>query len=205
MDDQLEKYRKLYLRTTIPATLEYEGWNNVRTQLVEHDLPFAKKSYLPGLALASIVLLVTLTSIAQAANPGQSLYPVKLLTDDLVSKVTNKPELKIEKRGQELLELSHNPQNPKLLEAKKQYQQALNEATIEAKQPSQKKQLKQTLKDQQQKFEDQSKSDPASSKKLESVIEQTRKAQGEVQGVKTENSDEKQKNDDRKNKKDENH
>jgi hypothetical protein len=185
--DNLEKYRKIYLQTKVPAKLQHEGWNNIRTELARQDLPTDQSNWLPRLALASLILFFSLVGVAQAANPDQILYPVKIVTDNLTARITNQPQIPIEKRADEIIKYSQQPESPQLNQAVNQYQKSLQQAQKDASSEGKNPQLKQTLEDQKDRFEQAAKSNPESSEKLQPLIDQTEKLQGEVQGARTQN------------------
>lgn len=185
--DEMEMYRKIYLRTKVPASLQHQGWNFIRTQLAYHEKPASKKAWLPSLALASLAIFVALTGIAQAAVPGQLLYPVKLTTDNVLSRITNQPQIPIQNRANEVIEFSNKPDSQQLNQAVTQYQKSLQQAQTEASNAGQTVILKQSLQTQKLKLQQAVKNNPNSSQKLEPLIEQTEKIEGDVQGAHAQN------------------
>jgi hypothetical protein len=186
MDENLEKLRKNYLQTKTPNFLK--DWDSLQTELVAQDLSSPSPQPFFRLALASFGLLIFLSSVvglAQASTAGQSLYSVKLLTDQVIAKVTNQPELPLEKRADEVVKFSQNPQSPQLNQAASQYQKSLEQAKKDATQEGKSNQFKQALDQQTQKFEQSIKNNPSSEQKIQPLIEQTEKVRGEVQGTHT--------------------
>lgn len=100
MEELLEKYRKEYIKQKPTQFLVKNGWDDLRVKIAQVEqeeraeaVITKKPSYLSGLIFASLLLLVLVPTIsfAQKAEEGDFLYPVKVLSDQVVSKVTNTP------------------------------------------------------------------------------------------------------------------
>ena len=72
-------------------------------------------------------MITAIIGVAQAAKPGSPLYQVKILSDNLIAKITGNQEIKIEKRAQEVIDLATGSEEH-LDEATKEYQKALDQA-----------------------------------------------------------------------------
>ncbi len=191
IEDYLEKFRKQYLKISPPDYLEYYGWQNLSAKLDTKKTTNLNLLFGKGLAFAVITLLLFggVVGAAQAAKPGDALYPVKLAADETLAKVSGKPEITVEKRGQDIVNLSQK--SPEQLdEANKQYQKALDNSANQAKDLGKQEEFKKTLDNQEQKFEREIKRNPQSANRLEKAIEQTQKARGQVKGEKDENHNE---------------
>ncbi len=189
IEDQLENLRKEYRNLTPPVYLVHQGWSDLANQLDERQTTDLRLLFGKGLVFASVILLLFggLVTAAQAAKPGETLYPVKLLSDSVAARVSGKPEITVEKRGQEIIDLSQKP-SEQLNEATKQYQKALDDSARQAKDSGKQQDFEKALDNQKQKFEREIEKNPQS-KGLEDAIKKTEQTQGQVQGQKTESHD----------------
>jgi hypothetical protein len=96
IEEKLEKYRKSYIKTNPAEFLVKNGWDDLRVKIaseeqLERKALAAKPGFLSGLIFASLVLLVLIPTIsfAQNSKEGDILFPVKVLSDEIVAKVTN--------------------------------------------------------------------------------------------------------------------
>ena len=185
IEDQLEKLRKEYLKTGPPIYLEHHGWQDLSAKLENRKTVDLRLLFGRGLAFTSIVILLfaSIVGTAQAAKPGDFLYPIKLLLDEVVAKVVGKQEIKIERRGQEIIDLSSSS-SKHLEEAAREYQKALDATKQESEKSGRQQEFKNTLEEQEEKFREAQEKNPTSQDNLEEVIRQTQRAKGEVQGEK---------------------
>ena len=185
IEDHLEKFRKEYLKIGPSVHLEHHGWQDLYAKLERRQDLGLNLLFGRGLAFASITLLLfaSVVGVAQAAKPGDVLYPVKLFSDQIVAQVSGKPEIKVERRGQEVIDLSNHSQE-QLDEAAHQYQKSLNEAKNEAEKSGKKEEFNKALETQEQKFKNALENNPRSANGLQRAIEETQKVKGQVQGQK---------------------
>ncbi|MBI2594180.1 hypothetical protein HYW39_00620 [Candidatus Curtissbacteria bacterium] len=178
IEEHLEKIRKDYIKVEPPSYL-------VRIWTLRK-----------GLALVSFALLVsvvTVFGVAQAAKPKDPLYPVKILSENLVAKVTGDYEIKVERRAQELIDLSsQSPQN--LDEATRLYQETLDKAEKEAQKVGRGQEFRQTLDQQEEKLREAQRANPAAQQQLENAIWHIQQAKGDVQGEKDQGNPQDQNN-----------
>ena len=188
IEDQLEKLRKEYLKIKAPDYLVQNGWVDLQTRLSAQESPNRRFFPKPALIFASVILLFFAGSLtaAQAAKPGDVLYPVKLLSDDLQAKITGKEEIKLEKRAQEFIDLS-NSSSEHLEEAARQYQKTLDESKNQAEKSGRQQEFRQSLEEQEEKLRQAQDNNP-SSQDLDEAIKETQRVRGEVQGTKDEHS-----------------
>ncbi len=183
--ENIENLKKIYLKTPIPKDLS--DWEQVKTRLEEKPR-LSLSTYFQKGAFAFAVVLISLTTVAvgaQAAKPGDTLFPVRVMSDQIKAKITNTPSVPVEKRAQDIIDVSKSP-SPRLDQAVTAYQKALDKSTQEVNKNNvitQEENLKDTLSKQEQKLEEVKKKNPDSSKKLDEAINQTKKAQGEVKGA----------------------
>lgn len=162
LEEFLKEAKKDYLGVKPPERVSLYGWLELRDRL---DKRLGVKDMLvwflvrPGLAFAlALVLLVGggagLISAANASLPGDSLYPVKRVYENIASAVTGNHEIKVEGRANEIIILSQKEEESteKLKEAVIEY-----EVTVAAVQQEvneeERKSLNETLKKHREEFE----------------------------------------------------
>jgi hypothetical protein len=178
----IEQLRKIYLKTPIPTDLENNGWSRVKSGLDKRGGFNPRLIQRPIALFISLLLVLTvLTATVQAANPGDVLYPVKLLSDQIQAKVTNNPQKVIEKRAGEIVKMSDQAPE-KVDRAVEEYQKAVVKTQTTVKEED-KVELKKTLSVQQERLEKIGDKHPEISDKVEKAIEDTKKAQGEIKGA----------------------
>lgn len=202
---RFEDLKKHYLKIKTPSYLETHGWADLKVKLSEDGKHSFKKSHILGLASAlAFCLLVSLTTIfaSQNSKPGESLYQVKILSDNIYSQITGDYESSIEKRAEELIELKDN-ENGEFAQAAKEYEKAIEDAKEKSKDEEEgdKEKLRKKLEEQERRFQGITESNPGTENRLKEVLEKTKKTRGEVKGEKNKgldenNNDEKGKNED---------
>ena len=175
IEENLENFRKAYIGSAKTSSMDFA---DISPKLGIQSRPhsYAKKTLIVTLSL--ILLGSSALGAAQAASPGTTLYPLKLLSDDVVN---GKQELKVEKRAQEVIDSTDASQKQQD-EALRQFQKTLEKTKEEAKQSGKVQQFRQTLENEEDKFKDAQERNP--SNHLEEAIKHTENAKGEVQGQK---------------------
>lgn len=92
-DEQLKEYKKLYLETS-PTTTSEEGWKNLSQLLPKQKANIPTFRYAFIFACILFLILFGTVTVSQAAKPGNILYPVKVLSDKVVSKISQTVESK---------------------------------------------------------------------------------------------------------------
>lgn len=185
--DRLDDLRKKYISTDPPQSLG-KGWSGIEEKLGAQETPSSFTThYIGTLALSFLLLSLLIVGAAKASKPGDKLYPLKIITDKAEAKITRNPELKIERRAEDIIRVSDDPK--RLDDAIIRYQKTVKEATQEVK-PTKANKLQQTLQRQEEKFKVQAKFHPALSEKLDEIIKVEQRVEGQVEGV--ENDDRRQ-------------
>src|SRR3989442_1528620 len=92
-EQQIEKYRKIYLHQKVPNHLSENGWNDLRIRLAAQDKIGQSPAFSRALAFFSLFLVVgfgTLAFIVQA-KPGEPFYPLKVASDKFLGKQSPLP------------------------------------------------------------------------------------------------------------------
>lgn len=183
---ELEQLKKIYLNIR-PSEQETEkSWAEFKGKINSHSR-FSFPYFRYGVITLSLLVVFSagLAGLTEAANPGSTLYPVKVLSDKVIAKVTGKPEIKIERRADDLIEVTKKSPEPapkKVEEASKQYQKALDETEKEVKKDEKKEErINNSLNKQEEKLKEAIKENPKSEGKLEKALEKTQEAKEKLQ------------------------
>lgn len=129
----IEKYlnsiKDQYQNTQMPEYLIYNGWADLKFKLPTQQNKFWQTFLSRGLIFATFIMFIStaLVGIAQAAKPGEALFPIKTLTEDIKAAITGNYQEKIENRAQDVIDLSTRSQD-KLNQAIEKYQQTVKES-----------------------------------------------------------------------------
>lgn len=185
-EDLLKRAKKEYLETPIPDYLKYDGWRDVRIRLESRGWGLWALVFKRGLIFAVFALLVlgSVVGVAQAAKPGDKLYTVKVLADKVFARVSGNYEVKIQRRAADVIEVSKNNESTRAaIQANDEYQKALDEARVKTVDPGKREDLKKILQKEEDRFKKEADGDSKKQEKLNDVIEQTQKAEDEIQKI----------------------
>lgn len=95
----LERYKKIYLEEKVSDPALQKGLDNLMRMLPEQDSPVHNTFFRYRFLFAGIILLMLVgtAGLAQAANSGELLYPVKILTNNVAAKIFGRPEINSKK------------------------------------------------------------------------------------------------------------
>lgn len=181
IEDQLELTKGKYIKSSLSSEDVDQSWSNLEPRLGAQQHFYLPKSRSKILVVAIILITFASVQTIQAAKPGQILYPAKLLTDDVIAEISGKLDYKVNRRGQEIIDLSED-NSPNLEEAQIQYQQTLEEVKKDAQKSGRQEQFDEILEQQQQQFEKAIEKNPSAQSHLEEAIQKTEKAKGQVKG-----------------------
>lgn len=169
--NKLNEFKKIYWDIKLSDSEVKNSWLQFEKRLTHARPGLLWLKYGSAFLTLVVLFLIGIVGIAQAADPGTPLYPVKILSDKITGKVFNKPEIPVEKRADEVIKAS---EPKKIDEASKQYDKALDDAEKDVKKDEDKKEnLQKTLDRQEEEFKQAIKNNPKSEDKLEKVIEKT--------------------------------
>lgn len=179
----LAQLKQTYLKTEPSKRLAKFGWVNLKILLSDKEQEsilfnsFSRQNFARFMALSITALVVvfggffTLIQAAQAALPGEPLYPVKRFSETIVSTVSPASYIRLEHRAREIIDISKKQKQSEFLEKTvEEYQKAVLETKQEI--PSSSKhgeQFRQKLETQEEQFREAQKS--GSSQELEKAIE----------------------------------
>lgn len=165
MNKKLQTIRRHYLNIEPPEELKVYGWQAIEKQIEEMERK--KVTYLPGFVQGlnfismAIFVLVVGAGVAYAtwvSNPGDTLYPVKQLSQQVILKIQPSPEPEV--KGVEILfpELEKKSEEQK---DKKETEKKIEKETEKEKERETEKEdiVEQSLEDRQQNEEGEKKQD----------------------------------------------
>lgn len=183
--NEIDQFRKIYISCPKPNG-STKRWDQIEGKLGKQASPnFRIPPSLMALLIGAFLLSAITVGVAQAAKPGDAIYQLKILTDNTISTITNNPDLKVKRRAEDVIKVSNDPK--KLDNAIRHYQQTVEEVKEKTQKPQNQQKLQQTIEDQEEKFKEAAKKNPAFLNKLPEIIKKKQEIEEEVKGVKIEN------------------
>ena len=112
IEEYLKDLKEDYEKTDATWHLKMSGWNELSKRIGLLETPRRKSPFL-YFAVGFAVLLIFLAGtiqIAQAALPGDTLYPVKILSEKFIEGTSGNNQIVIDHRAQEIVGLSNKDQ-----------------------------------------------------------------------------------------------
>lgn len=194
INSQLKQIRKDYQAIEPPSEFKKYGWLALRSKIEAYER--RRFTFLPifthniVFATITIVLLgggfIGLVKASQSSLPGDTLYPVKRLSETVTTAILRGQQIRLEKRAEEVVGVAKEKDDPALLEETvKKYQEAVSKTKQEVEKSGKKDEFQKKLKRQEQQFKDVSEQIPASKDILKEAIEATKQEiNSEVKGIK---------------------
>lgn len=183
IEQKLNNLKADYQATKLPRDLEEKGLWEVLGKLEERKVRFSRRPF--WFASATLLMIIVFGLLAgwkkvEAALPGDSLYPVKRFSEEIVSKVSKDSQIKVENRAKEVVDLvEKGEENEKALkETAKEYEEEIKSAKEKLK--SEKRQeFNKKLERHQEEFKKVIKKSSSSNKQVEEIIEANKKIREE--------------------------
>ncbi len=131
IEEKLEKLRREYIKIAPPEGLAQRGFADLRLAMFEQRPPtfsllafFRRPVYLVPIFIILLGFFsVGIVNAAQGALPGDSLYKVKRVSEDVFVAITGDDQIKAERRSQEIFGLIKKGSESDLIEkARKEYE-----------------------------------------------------------------------------------
>lgn len=192
IDKYLKQTRKKYLSVKPPKDLEEYGWLALKKEIVARDRyrkPFMfllRQNALFTVVLAFLLVgaSVGLVKASQHSLPGDTLYPLRRLPENIFVTLSGDNQIRTEKRLEEIIcAVEHKSDQTVLKETVKQYQKAVSETKRQAEKSGQTEKLQAKLKRQQEKLQSVSEKIPASKELLKEAIKATEINEDQVKGI----------------------
>lgn len=198
----LEKSKKEYLSIKPRKEFIKYGWLDLKNEIERREKEaFALRPFfLFKYSLIGIVILFAIlgstfgvASAASRSTPGSVFYPLKRVGENILSLSPYNSQLKIKNRAQEIEDIAKRGDKNRLQKAVETYREILVETKKKASKDEEKKKLRTTLKEQEQRFEELEKNIPAVSEQLNSAIHTAQEGQKETEPPKNDNSNKEEK------------
>lgn len=155
----LEQLKKSYINNEPSGKFLSQGWESLEKNLGKQKDGWFNYFYKHGAVVAGIVLILILGSVfslfqvAQGSLPGEPLYPVKKISEEVMS--VAKPQVKVENRAREIVDMAKNRKDQKKLEKTiKEYEENVEKERRKAsRSEKEKEKLIRKLKKQEEEFE----------------------------------------------------
>lgn len=184
IEDQLNKLKKQYISIEPSDSLAKHGWQALKDEL-ELSIPPAKKDFKYKVFLASFFTIVFIgfsfgaVYASQKALPGDTLYPVKKVSEDLTVLVSGNRQVKIEKRAEEVIQAVESQKDKEVVrKTVKNYQEEVFKTKKDSEESGKSKEFKNQLENHEQQFNKVIKKGSFSDKEIEKAIEVSKKGRG---------------------------
>lgn len=159
IEKRLENFKRVYQNTGPSEEFLKHGWQDLQDKMMELKKPHKSDRFFYLRPFAFLVLIIFfLTAVSagivqasQKALPGQPLYQVKRVSENIYSAVSGNNVLKVENRGREVLELNKKSETEKVQKAVEEYKKAVEEASSSGKNIEE---IEKKLEEQEEEFEE---------------------------------------------------
>lgn len=128
-EGKLNSFKKIYWDIKLSDKEVDAGWKDLQLRI---KFPVSSWFFRQRFILAGLILaLIVTTGAVSAASPTSPLYPVKVLADKVIAQVVKKPEIKLEKKIEEIASPTKKPEQ--LNKADKEDKKVLDEVKNETK------------------------------------------------------------------------
>lgn len=203
----LNNLKKIYLSTTPSKALAEGGWLELVGKLDAgrriSKFWFLQKRFVLLSAVLLLFGMFSLVKVSEAAAPGDLLYPVKRVAEDIGVVISGNRQAKVDARAKDIISTVEQNKDQKTVEkATEEYKKTVTDTQNKVKKdPQEQEKLKENLKKQEQDFENAATHNPQAAEHLNEAIESSRRGQSseDVKGEKTkEDGDQGENKDERK-------
>lgn len=183
-ENYLEKLRQEYIRLKPDQYFIDYGWVELLSKIenfsMDDDCKYHRYFRTVFASFATLILFISLLSIAKlarAALPGEPLYKVKRITEDIITKVSGKKQIIVENRANEIIDVAKKEEiNQQILkQSVEEYKQSVIEAKEEVKDSKEEsKRFQQKLQEQKKEFQQLLEKKSDIKEELEEAIEVTK-------------------------------
>ncbi|MBI2074903.1 MAG: hypothetical protein HYT83_03660 [Candidatus Levybacteria bacterium] len=180
-EKRLAKMRKFYQRIEPSSRLAKSGWTELKTMLEPQEEKTQSFWHYQRFLLVTIIVLCFLglsfgvVQASQKSLPGDLLYSVKQLSENLTVAVSGNIQTKLKNRAEEIINAIENKKDPQILkETVKNYREEVSKTKREVKKSGKQKEFNQQLQENEQQFK-QVEKNSSSGKNVREAIEASRK------------------------------
>lgn len=89
IEERLEKFKKVYQETSVSDEQMIQEWQLLENMLGDQQKSYVSPLFFRAFAFAAIVLFLSggVVTLAQASKPGELLYPVKEVSQNVINEV----------------------------------------------------------------------------------------------------------------------
>ncbi len=192
IESKLTNLKIDYLKIEPSTSFLNNGWKNLSNHLEPRKTHKFWLMWRWSFTTATLVLLLIAGSIfglfqgAKAALPGDRLYPLKRISENVISKTQGNDQIKVENRAHEIIGLVKEKQKDQQAIDKtvKEYQENVNKVTEQIKQPEKQQEFEKKVEEHKQEFQKLSEENPEIEKDLHEITQ--RKTEDKQEEVKKE-------------------
>ncbi len=160
IEKRLKKFKRAYLETEPSEKFIKDGWQELQEKKRQLELIQAKSGFFNfrAFAVTTLIIFILLGGLggvvgaAQNSLPGETLYAVRRLSEDAVSKVSGNTLIRVEGRAKDIVGLSKKGRSQESVrKAVEEYNAAVNEASRSGKYAEE---IEKKLEDQEKEFEE---------------------------------------------------
>lgn len=184
IEDRLEKLRKDYVSIHPKHEFSQSGWQDLYARLDTKPklVFFFMPSFARGVVFAALFILILTAStvgLVQASRqslPGEPLYPVKRISENVSLLIYKDPKSRVENRAQEIINLAQEEKDGnRLQKITQEYKKTVLETKEEIqKSGKSKEEFEKILEKQEKQFEEAIKNGSSYQNQLEEAIETSR-------------------------------
>lgn len=187
IEQELKNIQKVYLKTEPSKKFIEQGWQDLQGK-IEHMGKIKYRSafsYLRPVAFAVLAIFILagsftgLTQASQKALPGEPLYPIKRLSENLISAASGNNLAKVDNRAQEIVDLTKKGKEgqEQLKQTVEEYKEEVSEAGKSGKNVED---FEEQLEEHERKFEEirEDRSGSNSGKEIDEAIEISKSGRG---------------------------
>lgn len=158
IEKRLKEFKKIYQGTKPSKVFLEQGWQDLQDKMLAMEQAQAKKRafYRHPFAFALMVIIVLsgmtagVVTASLESLPGETLYPVKRLAEDMAERVSGNQAIGVQNRAREIVELSKKGGIQRVQQALEDYKSAVLEASSSGKN---KEELEKELEEHEKEFE----------------------------------------------------
>lgn len=152
-NSQLKEYKQIYTDIRQTDDKIEKNWQLLQQRLPDRQVNvsyYLSRYGFPVMTIC-IIFFAVITGAVSAAQPGETLYPVRILSDRISAKITGDYSGQLEKRTDDIIQAS-GKRNGNIKKAAEAYRNALDETKQDLKSFKKNNSIRKTLEDQEERL-----------------------------------------------------